>query len=95
MDLLPAIKAQLEQMVALEKEYQTKLNGLEMGLEALREMNTTCETCEGLGRFLEAVPADSGDDYVRQFVSCPVCKGTGYTPNRERKEADELMKGGS
>jgi len=71
---LVAIKSQID---IVYQTYEQEISSLEEGIKTLREMNTTCEHCNGSGFLKKRTCAeDEGEKYV-----CSFCKGSGKVLN--------------
>lgn len=75
LNLVPAIEEMARQINKVKQEYKTKINELEDGLKALRNLNTVCERCNGSGSIPK--PRSCAEDDDRYPVSCPSCHGSG------------------
>ena len=81
MNLTPAIREIEKQINEIKNKHQKELQPYMDSLKSLREINTTCEKCDGSGKvFRRACAEDEGDYY-----SCDACHGTGL----KRKSGQE------
>ena len=81
LNLVPAIQAVERQIKELEQNFNKKVQPYREGLAQLRKMNTACERCNGLGKILRprlCAEDDRPDPYDPvDYITCPVCNGTG------------------
>ncbi len=81
LNLVPAIREVESQLRTLELEHEKKIKPYRDSLKSLREINETCEKCNGKGRVLRSRACAEDDrpdpDDPRDYNICPVCHGTG------------------
>ena len=73
-DVTPAMIIILGEIKENEKKYQKQIKEIDGGLKVVREMNTTCERCQGLGEVQKPRPNVYCE---REYITCPECHGTG------------------
>ena len=73
-NVIPAMKTILDTIKDNEKKLEKQTAELEAGLKVIREMNTTCERCNGSG----VVIKPRANAYCeREYMDCPDCHGKG------------------
>lgn len=73
MNLVPAIHEIESEIQKLKCEYLKKMHDLQESLEALRNLNDTCEACDGKGKV-----------YIKEdgsHMQCTKCHGSGVSGN--------------
>lgn len=98
MNLVPAIRAIREEIKKVYAEYVETVKPLEEGLEHLLTLNDVCEACEGKGKVLRHRVCAEDDrpdpNDPRDYLVCPLCKGTGKANYDEAKpEETATVKG--
>lgn len=98
MNLVPAIRAIRAEIEKVYAEYVETVKPLEEGLEHLLTLNDVCEACEGKGKVLRHRVCAEDDrpdpNDPRDYLVCPLCKGTGKANYDEPKpEKTATVKG--
>ena len=98
MNLVPAIRAIRAEIAKVYAEYVETVKPLEEGLEHLLTLNDVCEACEGKGKVLRHRVCAEDDrpdpNNPRDYLVCPLCKGTGKANYDEVKpEETATVKG--
>lgn len=87
LNLVPAIREIETQIRNLAAEFEAKVKPYRDSLNTLRMVNQACEKCCGEGRILRnrACAEDDRPDPndPRDYISCPVCHGTGRSTPSE------------
>lgn len=88
-NLVPGIKEVQKIVNQMEAEHQKALAPYLNSLKVMREINTTCETCEGKGWVLRARACAEDDrpdpNNSRDRNQCPDCHGTGIAPYAQQR----------
>lgn len=81
MNLLPALEEMRRQIQKVKSEKDMELHELEQGLDALKKLNTYCESCGGVGKTLRSRACAEDDrpdeNDPRDWRKCNYCGGTG------------------
>lgn len=73
-NVIPAMQTIITLIKDNQRKYESDIKELESGLKVIREMNTTCERCEGSGLVSKPRPNVYCE---REYTTCPDCKGKG------------------
>lgn len=80
-NLVSALKELKAEKKKIENEYKAKIQGYNIAIKALEQLNDTCERCEGVGKVLRprACAEDDRPDPAdpKDYIPCPECHGTG------------------
>lgn len=89
MNLVPAIKEMEKTIREITADYETKIKELVDGLAVLRKINTTCEKCNGEGKYLRSRTCAEDDrpdpNDPADYRECNDCNGTGKAKYKEVK----------
>lgn len=90
LNMAPAINEVEAQIREMEHDFEAKIKPYRENLKALRKINEACENCCGKGKVLRSRACAEDDrpdpNDPRDYNTCPICFGSGRTPQTRAKK---------